>query len=256
VSAGAFTRGGLRREPRPSEVQAGADFPGMDVTWRSRTEQLYGQYASELNRQIDELVAQVEAVSRIDLIRRITVTPDPVTVQVLVDAFLGMSVDAAQAAQAELERQGATAPEISSAALMREAGQRAQATARMLAEHVSVTAQARMLRAFAAERPVSDIQADLVRYLREQSFRWVYDQLAGAMTAAQNAGRVHVLDTADGEWEASEILDASTCGPCAAVDGTRYLSHADAISDYPAGGYVNCVGGSRCRGTLIKLVEP
>lgn len=50
---------------------------------------------------------------------------------------------------------------------------------------------------------------------------------------------------------ASEILDRNTCGPCSLIDGHEYESMAAARADYPMGGYRNCEGGPRCRGTLV-----
>jgi hypothetical protein len=51
---------------------------------------------------------------------------------------------------------------------------------------------------------------------------------------------------------ASELLDQNTCGPCSAVDGRSYPNQVEAERDYPnSGPYAHCLGGSRCRGTLV-----
>jgi len=56
------------------------------------------------------------------------------------------------------------------------------------------------------------------------------------------------------EIYASELLDSSTCSPCLNVDGTSYSSMTEAEIDYPgAGPYAHCLGGARCRGTLIVV---
>ena len=55
---------------------------------------------------------------------------------------------------------------------------------------------------------------------------------------------------------ASELNDSSTCDSCARVDGTSYASLADAMIDYPiglGGGFVDCYGGPRCRGTVVAV---
>lgn len=58
----------------------------------------------------------------------------------------------------------------------------------------------------------------------------------------------------DGAWfHSSELLDRSTCSPCADVDGKEYASWADALADYPLGQYRLCEGGTRCRGTLVMV---
>jgi hypothetical protein len=43
------------------------------------------------------------------------------------------------------------------------------------------------------------------------------------------------------------------CSECIAVDGTEYPDLASAMQDYAAGGYVDCAGGPRCRGTIIAV---
>ena len=65
-------------------------------------------------------------------------------------------------------------------------------------------------------------------------------------------GAMMVLPAAKGYY-ASELLDKSTCGQCETVDGTQYATLAEAKQDYPAGGYRNCLGGDRCRGTIVAV---
>lgn len=65
--------------------------------------------------------------------------------------------------------------------------------------------------------------------------------------AAQVSGAVRIY--------ASELLDSNTCGPCSLIDGHEYESELEALSDYPAGIYVDCEGGDRCRGTLVYVWE-
>ena len=51
---------------------------------------------------------------------------------------------------------------------------------------------------------------------------------------------------------ASELLDTATCKACAAIDGKTYASVDDAHGEYNThGGYMGCLGGLRCRGTLV-----
>jgi hypothetical protein len=80
-------------------------------------------------------------------------------------------------------------------------------------------------------------------------------ELAGAVTHAQNEGRMAVIDQGpDGtRIYASELNDAAECALCAEVDDTEYGSMAEARRDYGAGHYVGCLGGNRCRGTLVAV---
>jgi HK97 family phage portal protein len=85
-------------------------------------------------------------------------------------------------------------------------------------------------------------------------------QLGGALTGAQNAGRIATLRAApEGALYASEVNDANTCGPCSEVDG-RWLGNISDMGQversYPGGAYgayVECKGGVRCRGTVVGI---
>lgn len=77
-------------------------------------------------------------------------------------------------------------------------------------------------------------------------------QAAGQAHGAGRARAARDTPLEPKEVYASELLDSQTCGPCATVDGRTYQSLSDALDDYPsAGGFRGCLGGSRCRGTLV-----
>lgn len=52
---------------------------------------------------------------------------------------------------------------------------------------------------------------------------------------------------------ASALNDKSTCQACAAEDGHVYATLAEGKADFPSGGYVHCLGGDRCRCTLVSV---
>lgn len=55
------------------------------------------------------------------------------------------------------------------------------------------------------------------------------------------------------KWMAVEETDENACQPCKDNNGKTYRNRADAYADYPGGeGYVNCLGGDRCRGKVVK----
>lgn len=90
------------------------------------------------------------------------------------------------------------------------------------------------------------------RYLAGLSKGTLQAELGGAMTMALNTGRVALLDFAPvATYHASETLDRSTCQPCKDEDGTVFPDLAAAHEAYPTGGYRDCEGRLRCRGTLI-----
>ncbi len=89
-------------------------------------------------------------------------------------------------------------------------------------------------------------------------------QLGGSLHGAVNAARVNTLRHApEGAVYASEMNDKNTCVPCREVNG-RWLGNvpsdmAQIERLYPAGaygGYIDCLGGVNCRGTVVGVWRP
>lgn len=71
---------------------------------------------------------------------------------------------------------------------------------------------------------------------------------------AHGAGRLETIKELDPvETHASELLDGETCSRCSAVDGKEYPTLDAALVEYEQGYYGACLGGSRCRGTLVSV---
>ena len=78
------------------------------------------------------------------------------------------------------------------------------------------------------------------------------DRLSGALHRATNTGRLATLAEAPAAtYRASEHNDSRRCDPCAQIDGTEFADLAAANAAYGTGGYVDCLGGARCRGTVV-----
>ncbi len=74
--------------------------------------------------------------------------------------------------------------------------------------------------------------------------------------SAHGIGRNETAATFDPtEIYASEIMDGNTCARCAQIDGHEYQTMEQARADYPNGGYGKCLGGTRCRGTLVFMYD-
>ncbi len=103
------------------------------------------------------------------------------------------------------------------------------------------------------EAVVTQVQA----FLQGLSDASVTATAAGAMSAAQNRARLATITAGPrAQLKATELHDGNTCQPCQDIDG-RVFGYSDdpaavtaAGAAYPAGGYVLCEGGSRCRGTM------
>ncbi len=85
--------------------------------------------------------------------------------------------------------------------------------------------------------------------------------IGGAITGAQNRGRRDAYAAGPvGSLYAVETLDANTCGPCKRIDG-RFIATTDDMGPYDAlytatGGYKDCEGRQRCRGTVTGVWRP
>jgi len=84
------------------------------------------------------------------------------------------------------------------------------------------------------------------------------DQLGGALSNAQNTARIATMRSAPvAAYYADETLDQNTCGPCADVDGKWLGNDLDNVEElYPNGGYRDCEGRERCRGTVVAVWRP
>ncbi|MFD5245009.1 phage portal protein [Amycolatopsis sp. NPDC058340] len=113
----------------------------------------------------------------------------------------------------------------------------------------------------AGPEPDEDVVAEHMRtFLDELSDAPTETALGSALTDAQNQARAKTLSTGPvGALYASEQMDRNTCGPCREVHG-RWIANTDDQAPlnklYPAGGYIDCLGRWRCRGTVVGVWRP
>lgn len=130
----------------------------------------------------------------------------------------------------------------------------AAVTAGLLATNLSSAAGREAMRLYAEEAAEgSEIAEAVVDYLANLPERSLSDQLGGSLWSAQEEGRYQTLASMLAEQPASyyvadEIRDKNTCKPCRLIDGTLFVTLEEARSNYPAGGYRDCLGTYRCRG--------
>jgi hypothetical protein len=254
----------LRRQPYEHEVRAAVDFRSIDVAHETVVAGVRALYdTSVIPTQIDALASAIVNTKAGAPRTRLTragmaalsapgAGRDDLAGHLTVAARSG-----ANAAAAELAAQGLTGVSVpDDAALAALVGDQADAITAMAAHGISLAAQRKATSLVGGGRTPQSVADEVKAHLGGMKHQWTADQLQGAVTMAQNAGRLAVFASAQAAgaplaYYASEILDANCCQPCSSIDGTDYATLADAEQDYPSGGFTDCDGGPRCRGTLV-----
>lgn len=99
-------------------------------------------------------------------------------------------------------------------------------------------------------------RADVETTLKSIPLDGATDLAKQAIHTAHGQGRHETMQEAlpePQECYSSELLDGNTCSKCAAVDGKEYDTLAEGLVEYETGGYGACLGGARCRGTLVSV---
>lgn len=264
VVAAALPDRPLRRQPYAHEVAAAVDFAALDVTYQEAADELDALFLQEwLGEQVAALADAITYTRRNTVRTRITAADmarlraPVVGVDALADALYAVAAEGVAEARAELDAQGREVPEPDEDTLRELVQDHAEAVAQMLADGLSIAASRRAVQGARSGMTSAELAADVADYLEGLEHRWERDQLAGAVQQAQNAGRLEVFAEVDATASlyASELLDAATCAECRGIDGTEYATLADARRDYPSGGFRNCRGGPRCRGTVVIVLE-
>lgn len=261
LQVAASADGPLRRPVTDVEAAAHVDFPGLQNDWQAALDELlaeWGPVADAMRVQV--MAAVADAVEAGDVTGLARVEPDIADATALIAAALEQAATrAATRMRAEARAQGVTIPTVLAAAgpWTSRLAATAKATAAVLASGLVFAAAKAALRVFGAGRPPKQVVAAVNDHLTGLSSAFPAEQLGGALTAAQNAGRLDAVEAAPSEPElrASEVLDKATCEPCKRIDGHLYPDLAAARAAYANGGYVGCQGGLRCRGIIFARWE-
>jgi hypothetical protein len=255
----------LRRQPYAHEVAAAVDFAAMDLAYETGFDSverlLESSWLPELTAAAHDAVAFTKKgtdrvrLTRADAAKMRLAAPAS---EPLRDVLLNMARAGAAAAIIELAEQGFDVLPLSDVELEGLVTDHAAAVARQTADGVTMAASRRAVQLTGSRSPLE--VADEVRsYVGGLKHQWERDQLAGAIQMATNSARFAVFARIPAEapesFYASELLDSSTCPACAGVDGREYASLQDATRDYPSGGFLDCRGGPRCRGTVVVVMR-
>lgn len=254
--------GPLRRNPTELEIRSRVDFAAMDKAWHEAVDGTVEAWADIQTAQREQITAAVQAAAEADDLSRLDeFTPDTSDgARLLIARMIAYAREAGEAQQAEAEAQGVTVPEwslddeaLTAAAIRDRLRQIGRTAARVLGVGLVQAAVRQAMRVWGSGS-AAQVAAQVDEHLASLSGAAVEEQVGAAMTAAQNEGRMAVLAVAPpAEYTATEILDKSSCKPCRDIDGTRFTNLPDARAAYPTGGYTDCLGGQRCRGTLVTV---
>jgi hypothetical protein len=250
----ASIRAAGHRQLTTIEAASGMDPGQIQEDWATALEELLAQWEELSAAQQEELAAQVQAAieaGNLEALAEIQVDAGPAA-EVLAAAMIATAVVSVAQMVGEAASQGVKIPAV--APDEDHLTEVATTIARIMGDSTASTAAREATRVATPGRPGKDVAGLVTEHMKSLSDAWLKDQLGGALTMAQNHGRLRVMDAGpDAAISASEVLDAGTCAPCREIDGTTFESLADAAAAYGAGGYINCLGRERCRGIVIAV---
>lgn len=247
----------LRREPYAHEVTAAVDFAQLDEDFASAVERLVEGWQEIRAGHINQIVDQIAALDADDLEKLAAIEATAGEgASLLTEIMQEVAEAGALGAVQEAKAQGvdATLPDLQEVwdALVK----RAAAVDALLTRSISEAGARKATSLAGAALGPDDIANEVRTYLEGLSDAYLEEQFTGSVSQAQNTGRRKVLNEQDpAHIYASELLDTNTCTNCKTIDGNEYDTVAGAELDYPSGGYKDCLGGPRCRGTLVGVYE-
>jgi hypothetical protein len=230
----------------------------MQQVWADNLTNLVSSWGTVQSAQIDELAAAIEnAVNNGNATALASIAATPQGDDLIMQYMQTVAEDAVIAAKAEAATQGVAVGTIdleeTVTPLLRA---RAQAVSALMARGISESAARQAALRYGVDTLTGSEVASAVRdHLESLSDTYLTDVLGGALTQAQNTGRRAVFVNHSAAFYASELMDKATCTVCAEIDGRQFATLAEADDLYPAGGNSECLGGPRCRGTIVAVYD-
>jgi HK97 family phage portal protein len=242
------------------------DLGRMQSEWETGLAALVASFGTVKVRWFDALVAQIRtAISDgdVEALATLSVPQAAVTdgAELLADAMVALAqqaaghvVDEARDQGVQLDPQAPEHQDVSSVAGV---------VVALLAAGLAISAGGEALRVRAPDSTPADVGRRVAEFLDGLTSAQEEKSFGGALTGAQNKARIATMKAGPtGAVYASEILDTATCKPCRAVHG-RWLGNTEDLDliekTYPGGafgGYVDCLGRDRCRGTVVGVWRP
>lgn len=221
-------------------------------------EQLLAHWQTITAQQRQQLAEQIIAAGDSgDLASLASMTVDTATgAIVLLDAMVTLGIIAASRVVHEALQQGTTLDAVHPS---RESmSERAHTTAGLLGSGLALSAGRAALLSHTDGMTGQQLADATMQRLDALTDAEPRSQLGAALHTASNSGRIETLRAGpEGSLYASEVNDANTCKPCAIEDG-RFLGLTSDLTQvellYPGrGGFVDCLGRERCRGTVFGV---
>lgn len=248
------------RQPRGQvdDAERAAQLAAVQGDWQSALNDLLADWAGVTASQRVEILNQVEqALDNNDIagLANITVNTVPAA-QLLTAAMTGMTSQAAQRMVAEAASQGVEIDPVDGNE--DRLSDHAEVTAGLLGSGLAASAAREALRRSSEGLSAREVTEQVREFLEGLSGAQARDQLGGALSNAQNAGRIATLRAApEAAYYADERLDSNTCTNCEDIDGVWLGNDIDRVeAQYPNGGFVDCLGRERCRGTVVVEFRP
>jgi hypothetical protein len=243
---------GPRAEDQDDQLQA------VQGDWEAALAAVMAQWGAVVGQWRVDLAAQISAaVEDDDTAALANLTLDTADgEQLLQSAMADMADVAAGRMAAEAASQGVNVDPGN--ANLDSLNSYATATVALLAGSLAAAAGREAIRVRGPGTTGAEVAGLVAEFLASLSDRPLQDMLGGALSNAQNSGRIATLRLApEAAYYANETLDSNTCRYCQEVDGRWLGNDLDEVErSYPNGGYVACAGRERCRGTVTAVWRP
>lgn len=203
--------------------------------------------------QINVLHDQIAAAA--DVAALAAIAAPVVGAAALAEVLATLVEHGADTALDEADAQGVTLPDPDTGLAVAQAQAAAEATAALIAQRLSQSAASTAVMLAGQGMSMPEVAVEVAEHLDSLAGSDAEYELGGAVTRAQNEGRFAAMGGApDGTvFEASDVNDTNTCEPCRLEDGTQYETLAAARLDFPAGQFLGCLGGARCRCAVVAV---
>ena len=235
-----------------TDTASKTDFAGLQRTHETTLAQLTAAWSGVQAAQIADLEQQIRQAP--DVAALATIVPAVIGGVTLAKALTPVVEHGAQTVLDAAAAQGHILPTPDLTDAHARVADAAEATATMLATALGQSAASKATGLTGLSQ--DEIASQTAGYLHGLSGATPEYELAGLVSQAQNDGRFTAMEASpDGtRFYASELNDQNTCTHCEAEDGDEFPSLGEARRDYPAGGFVGCEGGKKCRGTVVMVL--